>query len=151
VRGRFILVVGALAWLASCSCGVSQAAGQQLAPAGPFTAAKGDPNPPYALGQTWFSRDKAYHFGISAAGAAGFYWAGRKLGLSRGWAVLGSAALMGGIGVLREIGNRDRDNLLTRDHISRKDLVWDAAGVAVGISVADLLMRPQGPERPRRE
>ncbi|MDP9349846.1 MAG: hypothetical protein M3P24_12015 [Gemmatimonadota bacterium] len=139
---RRILVLVACLFAICCSYGAGQAAGQQITPSFQVAPAGGDPLSAYARQQSWFSRDKFYHFGISAAGAGGFYWAGRRLGLNRGWAALGSVTLMGGIGVLREIGNRDRTNLLTQDHVSRKDLVWDASGIIVGITVTGFLMRP---------
>lgn len=93
----------------------------------------------YENGRSWFSRDKAYHFSVSAVGAGGVYAIGRGLGLSRVQSALASAVILGTAGIWREIGTTDRTDLITRRHISEKDLVWDGIGIAVGISVSDLL------------
>lgn len=93
--------------------------------------------PPYRNQQEWFSRDKLLHFGISAAGTGGLYAGGRRLGLSRRRAALASTLLVGAAGVWREVGTTDPDDPLTRGHISRKDLVWDAVGIALGLALTD--------------
>jgi uncharacterized protein YfiM (DUF2279 family) len=100
-----------------------------------FGASAGIPS--YEHQQGWFSRDKLYHFGISAVGTGGLYAGGRRLGLSRWQAALASTLVMGAAGVWREVGTTDRADPLTRRKLSRKDLVWDAAGIALGLVVVD--------------
>ena len=123
-----------------------------LAPAG--ASAQGDAPSAYQTRQSWFSRDKGLHFGVSAVGAAGTYVLARQLRLSR-WQSAASATLfMGTVGVLREVVDpEDRTNYLSRRLLSHKDLVWDAAGIVVGISIPDLLMgsrrAPSAPARAR--
>ena len=96
---------------------------------------------PYQRQQAWFSRDKLYHFGISAAGSGAVYAGGRAAGLSRGESALAATLVVGAVGVWKEVGTRDPDRPLTRDHLSRRDLVWDALGIAVGIALTDRLFR----------
>lgn len=91
----------------------------------------------YERRQAWFSRDKLYHFGISAAGTGALYAGGLRLGLSRRQAALASTLLVGAAGVWREVGTTDRADPLTRRKLSRRDLVWDGAGIALGLAVAD--------------
>lgn len=91
----------------------------------------------YELRQSWYSRDKIYHFGVSAAGSFGLYAGGRRLGLSRGQALAGAGLVMGAAGVWREVGTSDPHDRLTRGKLSRRDLVWDAVGIAAGLAVAD--------------
>ncbi|MEW5926870.1 MAG: hypothetical protein AB1941_05270 [Gemmatimonadota bacterium] len=91
----------------------------------------------YERRQAWFSRDKTYHFGISAAGAGALYAGARRLGLSRRQAALASTLAVGAAGVWREVGTTDRADPLTRRKLSRRDLVWDGAGIALGLAVAD--------------
>ncbi|HEV2733204.1 MAG TPA: hypothetical protein VGV85_00150, partial [Longimicrobiaceae bacterium] len=128
-----LLLLPAL-WLAAPLHG--QGAEPARTPARPlFGASAGIPS--YAHQQGWFSRDKLYHFGISAVGAGGLYAGGRRLGLSRRQAALASTLVMGAAGVWREVGTTDRADPLTRRKLSRKDLVWDAAGIVLGLAVAD--------------
>src|SRR5688572_20779009 len=75
--------------------------------------------------QGWFSRDKRLHFGISAVGSAGIYAVGVEAGLPRWQSAVVATGLMGALGMWREIGTTDRENLVTRQKLSRKDLVWD--------------------------
>jgi uncharacterized protein YfiM (DUF2279 family) len=114
-----------------------QAAEGAGAPARPLFGASAAVIPSYRNQQEWFSRDKLLHFGISAAGTGGLYAGGRRLGLSRRQAALASTLVMGAAGVWREVGTTDPADPLTRGHISRKDLVWDAVGIALGLAVAD--------------
>lgn len=105
----------------------------------PSTARASDPDP-------WFGRDKALHFGVSGAIAAGGYTAGAALFDARGHALLfgGGVALAAGIGkeVLDATGLGDP---------SFKDLAWDVAGTAVGLALAwavDALVRGVDEEHP---
>lgn len=91
----------------------------------------------YQRRQAWFSRDKLLHFGISAVGTGGVYAGGRGLGLSRRQAALASVVVVGAAGVWREVGTTDGSDPLTRRKLSRRDLVWDGAGIALGLAVAD--------------
>ncbi len=127
----------AVLWLSLSAPLHGQAAEAAGAPARPLFGASAAVIPSYRNQQEWFSRDKLYHFGISAAGTGGLYAGGRRLGLSRWQAALGSTLVMGAVGVWREVGTTDPDDPLTRGHISRKDLVWDAVGIALGLVVAD--------------
>lgn len=123
-----------------------QAAESAGASARPLFGAAAAAIPSYANQQEWFSRDKLYHFGISAAGTGGLYAGGRRLGLPRRQAALASTLVVGAVGVWREVGTTDPDDPLTRDHVSRKDLVWDAAGIALGLAVADRWLGSPGRE-----
>ena len=92
-------------------------------------------------GTDWFSPDKLCHFGVSAVGSAGLYGLGRLVGLS-GWkSVAVSAFIVGSLGIWREIGTTDPADPLTRQNLSRKDLVWDGLGIFVGISAASFIGR----------
>lgn len=94
---------------------------------------------PYQSGHGWFTRDKAYHFTLSAVGSAAAYAAGRELGLGRWPAVALSVVITGTAGFLRETFSSDDPNLLTRSHFSRRDMLWNGAGIVVGISLTELL------------
>lgn len=96
---------------------------------------------PYEQGVGWFSQDKRYHFVLSAAGAGGLYAAGRAVGLGRWPSAVGAAFIMGTVGVLREVYDGDDPNLVTRGKFSRKDMVWNGAGIVVGISVSEIVRR----------
>ncbi len=105
----------------------------------PKAARASDPDP-------WFGRDKALHFGVSGAIAAGGYAAGAALFDARGHALLfgGGVALAAGVGkeVLDAAGFGDP---------SFKDLAWDIAGTAVGLALAwsvDALVRGVDAEHP---
>ena len=104
-------------------------------------AATSDTLSAYDRRQAWFSRDKAYHFTISAVGAGGVYGLGREVGLNRWQSAALSAVLVGTVGVLREVVLVSDDNYLSRRFLSRRDLVWNTVGISVGISVADLWAR----------
>lgn len=125
-------------------------AGRVGASESPSVAALGPDTLPgfYRDPNSWFSRDKFYHFTISAAGSGGVYSLGREMGLGRWQSAAAGIVIMGTAGVLREIGTTDRTNLLTRTRISRKDLVWDGIGIAVGVSLTDLYYRHRRPQRP---
>lgn len=136
-------VLAALLW-AGLGGGAAGQGPRAAPPGSPFPSVSlGHADPPsgYEMQHSWFSRDKLYHFTISAVGAGGLYAGGRIAGLKRWQAVLVSAGVMGAVGVLREIAQPDPDDLLTRRKLSRKDLWWDAAGIVVGISVTDAVFR----------
>lgn len=118
-------------------------AGQVPAPAVPAwaAAAASDPAPPGDR-QGWFTRDKLYHFGVSAAGSGALYAGGRRVGIGRGRALAASALVMGAAGVWREVGTTDRADLLTRRRLSRRDLVWNGVGIAAGLAAADRWLGP---------
>jgi uncharacterized protein YfiM (DUF2279 family) len=99
----------------------------------------------YEFRHGWFSRDKAYHLGVSAIGSAALYGLSRELGASRWGAVVFSAGAMTTLGLFRELYDEDSHRLLTRREFSRKDVVWNSVGITFGISVTDLTM-----ERRRR-
>jgi uncharacterized protein YfiM (DUF2279 family) len=87
----------------------------------------------YGVEQTWTSRDKLYHLGISAAGAGVGYSIARGLKMKRWPAVALSAGVMGAVGLVRELQDAQR-----RDkYFSEKDLLWDGAGITIGIWVPD--------------
>lgn len=78
----------------------------------------------YARRQGWFPRDKALHFGVSAAASGGVYVWGRALGLGRWPSVVTSSVLVGAAGVLREVLDpQDQVNHVSRRFLSRRDLV----------------------------
>lgn len=89
----------------------------------------------------WFSRDKRLHFGISAVGSAAIYVAGVEAGLPRWQSATLATGVMGALGVWREIGTTDRENLITREKVSRQDLVWDALGIGFGLAATELYYR----------
>jgi len=99
----------------------------------------------YQFRHAWFSRDKAYHFGVSAIGSAALYGLSRELGAGRWGAVAFSAGAMTTLGLFRELYDEESQRLLTRRRFSRKDVVWNSVGITVGISITDLAL-----ERRRR-
>lgn len=98
----------------------------------------------YQSSQGWLGRDKQLHFGISAVASAGLFAVGVEVGLARWQSAAVSAAVVGAAGVWREIGTADRQNLLTRQKLSRRDLVWDAVGIGVGLAATELYYRARG-------
>jgi uncharacterized protein YfiM (DUF2279 family) len=90
----------------------------------------------YGVDQTWTSRDKFYHFGVSAVGAAASYSLARALGVKRWPAVAVSVSFMGGLGVLREV----QDVNTPGKYFSKKDLLWDAAGITIGVWIPDRVL-----------
>ena len=105
----------------------------------------------YARSQGWFSRDKGLHFGVSAAAAGGLYAAGVEGGIRRPYAAAASAALVGAAGLWREIGTTEPGNLITREYLSGKDLVWDAVGIAAGLAITEAYYRARDRRRARVE
>lgn len=107
--------------------------------AAPARAADPDPDP-------WFGKDKALHFSVSAAIAAGGYGAGAAVFDARGHALL----LGAGLGVLAGAGKEVLDATGAGDP-SWKDFTWDLIGIAAGLAVAwsvDLLVRGTGDAHP---
>ncbi|AKU94251.1 Putative lipoprotein [Labilithrix luteola] len=107
--------------------------------AAPARAAGPDPDP-------WFGKDKALHFSVSAAIAAGGYGVGSAIFDARGHALL----LGAGLGVLAGAGKEALDATGYGDP-SWKDFTWDLIGVAAGLAVAwtvDLLVRGTGDTHP---
>src|SRR5688572_29718248 len=69
----------------------------------------------YERRQAWFSRDKAFHFTLSAAGAATLYVLGRELGLDRWPSAIGATVVVGTAGFLREaLAVNNADKVFTR-------------------------------------
>ena len=76
----------------------------------------------------WLGRDKAWHFGVSAAVAGGATWAAREAGAEPAPAVaIGVGVSLSG-GLAKERHDRD----VKRTYWSWKDLAWDALGAAAG-------------------
>jgi uncharacterized protein YfiM (DUF2279 family) len=99
----------------------------------------------YGIDQTWTSRDKFYHFGVSAVGAGVGYTAARRLGMKRWPAIALSAGVMGAVGLVRELQDERRAD----KYFSEKDLLWDGAGITVGIWIPDrFLFRRKQKEPP---
>jgi uncharacterized protein YfiM (DUF2279 family) len=111
------------AWLAA-------PAGAQEAPAEPEIDA-------YLMQHGWFTIDKLYHFGVSAVAASTLYAGGREVGLGRRPAAVVSVALVSAAGLIRELRSPHEDRLVSTTYLSRKDLVWNSVGIAVGIAVTD--------------
>jgi uncharacterized protein YfiM (DUF2279 family) len=109
------------------------AAAGALALAAPSTArAQAFPSP-YGVEETWASSDKLYHFAISAAGAGALYSSARLVGWRRWVAVAFASGVMGAVGLARELDDRRRPD----KYFSEKDLLWDAGGIVIGISIPD--------------
>ena len=90
----------------------------------PSTAHAADPDP-------WFGKDKALHFGVSAALASGGYAVGTLLVDSEGGALLIGAAVSVTAGVTKECLD-----LAGLGDPSWKDLTWDGLGTITGLAVA---------------
>lgn len=79
----------------------------------------------------WFAEDKARHFALSFAATAFAY------GASRFAASPDDARLAaGGVGIALGVGKEIVD-VRRGTYFSLKDLVWDAAGVALGLALAN--------------
>jgi putative lipoprotein len=97
----------------------------------------------------WISRDKAFHFDVSAGIAAAGY------GVSAAWLVDArwkALAIGGGVALAAGAGKEilDATGLFGGDP-SWKDLAWDAMGTAVGLAIAwgvDLLLGGVDSARP---
>jgi putative lipoprotein len=102
-------------------------------------AAGADPDP-------WFGQDKAAHFGVSAAIAAGGYGLGAAIFDARGHALIAGGALAIAAGAFKETLD-----LTGSGTASWKDLAWDGLGTVAGLAVAwtaDLLIRGVSEKHP---
>jgi putative lipoprotein len=88
-----------------------------------------DPDP-------WFGRDKALHFGASAAIALGAYGTSGLITSDERTRVGAATGVALGAGVAKEIADR-----YTGGDPSLRDLTWDVVGTATGVLVAWLLDR----------
>jgi uncharacterized protein YfiM (DUF2279 family) len=88
---------------------------------------------PYGVEETWASSDKLYHFAVSAAGAGAIYSSARLVGWRRWVAVAVASGVMGAVGFARELDDRHQPD----KYFSEKDLLWDAGGIVIGISIPD--------------
>jgi putative lipoprotein len=89
----------------------------------------------------WFGRDKALHFGVSAALASSGYALGTAL-FDRRWH---AATFGGGLAVTAGAG-KELVDLAGYGDPSWRDFTWDLVGTAVGLGVAyavDLLVRKE--------
>lgn len=98
---------------------------------------------PYGVRETWTSPDKLQHFAVSALIAGTVYSGARKLGLRRVPAVAVGVGMAGVAGLYREIDDVGRPG----KYFSEKDLLWNAAGIAVGIWIPDRLLFPRAAPR----
>ena len=122
-----------LPWVLLAAPGAAQAPGEEF------------PDP-YGLEQTWTSRDKIYHFGVSAVAAAAVYGGARWVGVKR-WPAMGIAVgLTGAAGIVREIQDRRRPE----KYFSEKDLLWNAGGIVVGVWIPDRLLSRRLKDEPAR-
>lgn len=83
-----------------------------------------DPDP-------WFGRDKALHFGVSAALAAGGYAASSPWLDSRAERTLAGSAFSLSLGAGKELWD-----LSGHGDPSWRDFTWDVVGTAVGVALA---------------
>ena len=81
----------------------------------------GAPSVPAA--DSWFGRDKAQHFLMSAFVQSFLYGSLRGAGASHGSALAGASVTTAAIGVGKEL-----HDLRVKGEFSPKDLAWDAAG-----------------------
>lgn len=78
----------------------------------------------------WFAEDKVRHFFFSFAVTNFSYGTARLVGLDRGPATLTAGLTAGAAGVGKELYDRSRG-----ERFSAKDLVWDGAGIAAGLTL----------------
>ncbi len=90
----------------------------------PQIAKAQDPDP-------WFGRDKALHFGFSAALASGGYAAGALIWDGPTERLLAGAGLSLSLGVAKEIAD-----MAGAGDPSWRDLAWDVVGTGVGLALA---------------
>jgi putative lipoprotein len=81
------------------------------------------PAPQGGVADSWFSRDKAQHFLMSAFIQSAGYGVLRGAGLRHGAALGGASVTTAAIGVGKELHDRD-----VKGDFSARDLTWDAAG-----------------------
>lgn len=82
----------------------------------------------------WWARDKALHFGVSGALAAGGYGAGAIVFDERWQRATSGAALALSLGIAKEVYDE-----IDYGGASYKDMVFDVAGTAVGLTAAWLI------------
>lgn len=78
----------------------------------------------------WFAEDKVQHFFFSFALTNLSYGTARLVGMDRGAAAVTAGVTAGAAGIGKEIYDRS-----TGGHFSYKDLVWDGAGIAAGLTL----------------
>ena|SRR5688572_29643070 len=91
---------------------------------------------PAARADDWFGRDKAKHFGASAALAVGGYGAASLFTARQSPRLVTGAALALTAGIGKEIADRYRGG-----DPSMRDVTWDVLGTASGLLVAWALDR----------
>ena len=91
---------------------------------------------PAARADDWFGRDKAKHFGASAALAVGGYGAASLFTARQSPRLMTGAALAFTAGLGKEIADRYRGG-----DPSMRDVTWDLLGTASGLLVAWALDR----------
>lgn len=89
---------------------------------GPVDVAPPDP---------WLAEDKIQHFTVSAA-ATTIGYGGASLALERDAALVAAGATALGLGVAKEVWD-----VRAGGPFSLKDLVWDAAGVALALTLVN--------------
>lgn len=91
-----------------------------------FSGAVPVPPPP----DRWFAEDKVQHFFFSFAITNFSYGTARLVGMDRGPATLTAGLTAGAAGVGKEFYDRAHGG-----RFSLKDLVWDGAGIATGLTL----------------
>lgn len=98
-------------------------------------SAHADPDP-------WFGRDKALHFGVSAALAAGGYAASSPWLDSRTERAIAGSAFSLTLGASKELWD-----LAGHGDPSWRDFTWDVVGTAVGVALAVSIDAIASPKR----
>lgn len=93
------------------------------------------PTPP-AAPDAWLAEDKARHLFASLALTAVAFGGARAVGIEWPDAGIAAAVVAGGAGLAKEFSDRARGR-----PFSVRDLVWDAAGVGVGVALAERARR----------
>lgn len=91
-----------------------------------FTGIVPDPAPP----DRWFGEDKVQHFMASFAITNVTYGTARLIGFDRGPALATAGLAAGAAGIGKEVLDRSAGG-----RFSFKDLVWDGAGIAAGLTL----------------
>ena len=89
------------------------------------------PEAPRVPEDAWLAEDKLQHFTVSAAATAMGY-GGARFVLDADEALVTAGAVALGLGIAKELVDVRRGG-----PFSLKDLVWDAAGVALGLTLAN--------------
>lgn len=105
------------------ACALAALAALSVHPARALAQQRSDP---------WWGPDKALHFGVSAGIAAGGYGLGALLWKDRQRRALAGATLALGAGAGKELWDLTGGG----GSASWRDLVWDAAGAALGVGLA---------------